>query len=753
MAKKKSAEVGLTLDISGFRSNINELNKSLNTNRNQLKLNAEQLKLNADSTDLLTDRQTLLEQGLASSTSKVKECESALEKIEATVGKNSKEYYNWTNALLKAKTEQQAFENQLNGVKSKIEAQSNAVDELADHTDELSESFDDVGDKASVFGDVLEANIATDVLKEGLAATKDLLLDNAVALDKATNSLLASTGSSKEYVTELEDGTEAIINQGDKFKEMMQSIYESGFGESFDDISESLSQTKKQMGYLNDADLEKVTKSALSLRDVFGYDVQEQVRAANSMVDAFGVDANDAFNLIAQGAQNGLDYSGELLDSIVEYSPQFKKLGLDAEDMFQVFQSGTDAGAFNLDKIGDAVKELSIRVIDGSETTKEGFALMGLNANEMANKFAQGGETAKLAFQETIEALTQMQDPIAQSTAGVNLFGTMWEDLGADVVLSLAGINDGIDITHDAIGEINALRFDDLNSQMELLKRGIETDIAGALNTYAIPALTDSVKWLNENKDLVAALGLGIGAMVVTIGGATVTLGIYNGVMDFMAVKSGAATVATTGLGAALTFLTGPIGIASLAIGGVVTAGVLMYQNWETISQAGMELWEGVSNTFEDIKNSITEKINAAKETVWNVIESIKSFFNFEWSLPGLKLPHISISGEFSLMPPRVPRFGIEWYAKGALFTGTTILPGANGLNGFGEAGLEYALPLNDRTLTPLAELLAERLNYMDTIAQQEFILYATIPVNVGGVGLVEKISKKIAIQMKRGRR
>ena len=77
-------------------------------------------------------------------------------------------------------------------------------------------------------------------------------------------------------------------------------------------------------------------------------------------------------DLIAAGAQNGLDYSGELLDSISEYSVQFAKLGLDADDMFKIFQKGADTGAFNLDKVGDAVKELSIRVVDGSDTTAEG---------------------------------------------------------------------------------------------------------------------------------------------------------------------------------------------------------------------------------------------------------------------------------------------------------------------------------------------------------------------------------------------
>ena len=86
---------------------------------------------------------------------------------------------------------------------------------------------------------------------------------------------------------------------------------------------------------------------------------------------------------MTQGMQSGLNFSDELFDNIDEYSVQFKKLGLDAEDMFSVFANGAQNGAFNLDKIGDAVKEFSIRAIDGSDTTKQGFEALGMNADEM----------------------------------------------------------------------------------------------------------------------------------------------------------------------------------------------------------------------------------------------------------------------------------------------------------------------------------------------------------------------------------
>lgn len=301
----------------------------------------------------------------------------------------------------------------------------------------------------------------------------------ATDMDQAMNSFAASTGASKEEM--------------ENYQDVLEKIYANNYGEDFQDIADSMALVKKNLGDLSDDQLQTITESAYALRDTFEYDISESTRAAKAMMDNFGISGDEAMNLIAAGAQNGLDYSGELIDSINEYSVQFAKVGLDADDMFKVFQKGAESGAFTLDKVGDAVKEFSIRAIDGSDSTAEGFAEIGLNADEMAAKFSQGGESAKAAFQETLTAIASIEDPLKQNAAGVNLFGTMWEDLGPEAVKALANIEDGAYDTGDALNEIKEVKYDDLGSMLEGLKRSFEMLVL-PLGEELIPVLTELIE-------------------------------------------------------------------------------------------------------------------------------------------------------------------------------------------------------------------------------------------------------------------
>lgn len=315
-------------------------------------------------------------------------------------------------------------------------------------------------------GKALSAGFKVGVAAAGAFTTA--LVKIGTEYQSATGQISAATGAT---------GAELESLQG-----VMENVYGNNYGDSMADVADAVATVSQQMKGLSDGELQSVTEGAFALRDVFQYDVAESVRAANALVNNFGISGDDAMNLIAAGAQNGLDFSGELLDTISEYSVQFAKVGIDADQMFQIMQAGADSGAWNLDKVGDAIKEMSIRVVDGSDTTAAGFQAVGMDADIMAQKFAAGGETAQQAFQETIQALAGMEDPVQQNIAGVNLFGTMWEDLGPEVVSQLASITDEAYAAGDELQKMQEVKYDNLGDALKGLGRQLEVELLPLAN-------------------------------------------------------------------------------------------------------------------------------------------------------------------------------------------------------------------------------------------------------------------------------
>lgn len=371
-----------------------------------------------------------------------------------------------------------ATEQELKSYRDELGKVGKATDETADKTENKA---------AKAFGAVGKA-VGAAVAAAGAAAVAvgTAAVNSADSLDKAVKHITAATGA----------GADAA----EKYSEVIKGVYGDNFGESFEGIAGDISTITQNLGEMDEEQLKKVAESAYALQDAFDMDVAESSRAAKAMQENFGIAADKAYDYIAKGAQDGLNYSGELLDNISEYSVQFKKLGFDADDMFTIFERGSENGAWNLDKIGDAVKEFSIRAIDGSDTTKKGFEALGYDAEDMAKKLAQGGDTARAAFQTVIKALGDMEDPIAQNEAGVNLFGTMWEDLGADAVKALGEITDSAYDCAGTVDDIVEVSYSSLSDALSGLKRKAELLIQ-PLGEMLIPVVSGVIDSLSEIAD------------------------------------------------------------------------------------------------------------------------------------------------------------------------------------------------------------------------------------------------------------
>ena len=316
----------------------------------------------------------------------------------------------------------------------------------------------------------------------------------------ATKNISDLGGEWQEAANQVASSTGAAGKELESLRGAMERVYADNFGEDVADVADAVALVDRNLANLDQEGLTKATEGALALRDAFEYEVEESTRAAEAIRKNFGTSVEDAFSLIAAGAQNGLDYSGELIDTINEYSSQFSKLGFTADGMFNLLQSGADSTAWNLDKVGDAIKEFSIRAIDGSDTTVSAFEDLGYNAEKIMATFAAGGEGANTAFFEVLNTLMDVDDQVKRDALGVSLFGTMWEDLGVEAMQAMADASSAAYDTQGALEQINQVKYNDLDSALQGIRRQMEVDLLPAADAV-YQSLMDSMP------EITAAMG------------------------------------------------------------------------------------------------------------------------------------------------------------------------------------------------------------------------------------------------------
>lgn len=397
--------------------------------------------------------------------------------------------------------ELQGAREQLIQVEAEFDQIDQAIEKAKKQNEQLNDSIDRGGEKAGGLRETWD-KLSGVLGAVGIAAGAKEILTGANDYRMAGNTVQGRTGMQGEDL--------------ELAKQSVKNLYAGNMGDSLDDVATSLS-TVYQLTRRTGDGLEQMTRAGLLLRDTYGFEVTESVRTAEMMEKQFGISGAQAFDLIVQGAQAGLDKNGDLLDTINEYSVQFKKIGFDSVDMFNMLINGARSGTFSVDKLGDTIKEFSIRAIDGSDTTKEGFEAIGLNANRMAASFGQGGEAAKTAFQQTIDAISKMDDPIKRNIAGVNLFGTMWEDLGYEGVMALVNLNGSVELTTQNLEDLNNVKYDDATSALASLGRTINMGLSGVVGSVVNTVtrhMNDFTTGLQGNANEIQGIfgGIGLGA-------------------------------------------------------------------------------------------------------------------------------------------------------------------------------------------------------------------------------------------------
>ena len=464
-----------------------------------------------------------------------------------------------------------------------------ALDDLDEQTEETGDSQEEMGDKGA---DAL-AQISSTLASVGIVAgLKEIAGAAYEVVDGFTEAEKIVTGMTGATGPEL-----------DSLMESAERVFTSSHAENLQAVATAMASVRRSTGLVGD-ELEQATSAGLALEETLGYDVAETSRTASSLMKNFGLTAEEAYNIITAGAQNGADKNGDLLDVLNEYSAQYAALGLSADQFLTSLVAGADAGVFSVDKVGDAVKEFNIRAKDGSDTSAQAFEAMGMNADEMTARFAAGGEVASAAFFEVVNALNAMEDPVQKNAAAVGLFGTMYEDLEANVLPVLSSIETGtINVDNalatvtDQAGSLSDNWQEASNSVSTAFTSAVEPAVSGLSNGVA-SVVKSTGDFLQEHPAVtkaITAIGVGLAAVVVGITGVVFVTQV--------------AIPAVTAFGVALNTALGPIGWVALAVTGVVAAvGALValfqdseteYDTWTASTKAQYDALQDLNAEYE----------------------------------------------------------------------------------------------------------------------------------------------------------
>ncbi|MDA2559838.1 phage tail tape measure protein [Bacillus cereus] len=512
---------------------------------------------------------------------------------------------------------------------------------MHDKFQKAGESISHVGNKMKDVGTNMTTGVSLPLAGIGAAAVKV-----ASDFDTSQRNIQSSLGLT-------EKGAE---NLGKIAKE----TWKDGFGQSIEEVDQSLIKVYQNMKDVPHEELEEATKSAMTLGKTFDSDINEVTRGAGQLMNQFGISSKEAFDLFAAGGQEGLNYSNEMFDNVAEYAPLYKQAGFSANEMFTIMANGTRDGSYNLDYINDLVKEFGIRVQDGSKGVSDAFAEMSPQTQKVWDNFNKGKGTSADVFNAVLGDLGKMDDKVKANQLGVAVFGTKWEDMGAQAVLGLNNANGALGDVEGTMGKMQKTQQEAFGVRWQKLMRttmaSLEPlgqailDIAEVALPPIIKAVEVAAKAFSSMPKpiqigVVAILGMVavLGPLVAMMGFMTSGVGAFVGSLRFLVpiltkvpmlftgiLKVGPKLIGMFGgIGKALallgrsmmTLLMNPWTIAILAIVGLV---YLIYKNWDDIVKYTKKAVKWIGDVCSKAWNAT---VKGAKKA-WN---GLGKFFSGFW--------------------------------------------------------------------------------------------------------------------------
>lgn len=495
------------------------------------------------------------------------------------------------------------------GGKADIRQLTDALDTVDDGEairnliEELKQAGDAAQDTAEDMGQIAENTKGAALMQtaDQLSAVGDKIQDiGTKAMDAYTETENAVT-KVNAYFGKTGQAAEESAN-------VIKSVYSDGVGESMDSVADAVLMVKKNLGDLSETDLTNLTQQAITLDELYGIDMNETLRGVNSLMQQYGLTAQEAMDYIVVGTQNGLDKTNELGDNLSEYAGKFSQAGYSASEYFQLLDNGLKNGAYNLDKVNDAINEVTTRLVDG--TIGESIGSFSTKTQELFTSWQNGGATQKQVIDSIVADIgncTNQQEALNLATLA---FGTMAEDGNLKFITSLTSVGS----TYDSVKGSAQGMFDATTTPMQQMESNTRK-----LQQALVP--------LGEKlAELANAILPPLVSVITTIGGWFERL--PGPVQNFVIILGAllAAFTALTPVIAAISVAMGALNISMLPIIAVIAAvaaaiaGIIaIIQNWGAITQWFGELW----NTICTGIGSMVDSLKAWFSNLWTHLQSV----------------------------------------------------------------------------------------------------------------------------------